>query len=355
MILVITEKPSVAQSLARVIGASKRHEGYLEGSGYLVSWCIGHLVELAPPDAYDEKLRKWRYEDLPVLPQEWKYEVSPGTKKQFEVLKKLMGRKDVERLICATDAGREGELIFRLVYHKAGCTKPFDRLWISSMEDSAIREGFRTLRPSSEYDNLYQAALCRERADWIVGINATRLFSCLYKQTLNVGRVMTPTLAMVVMRDAAIRAFSPEAFYTVQLELSGCTVTSRRFKDRSEAEELLNACKAEGSADIVEVTRKEKTENPPLLYDLTSLQRDASRICGFTAQQTLDYLQSLYEKKVVTYPRTDSHYLTSDMKPNLVSLVHASSEKLGTIMRSCRHGTSRTQTCGSCQTAREKS
>ena len=386
MILVITEKPSVAQSLARVIGADNRHEGYLEGNGYLVSWCIGHLVELAPPDAYDEKLRKWRYEDLPVLPQEWKYEVSPGTKKQFEVLKKLMGRKDVERLICATDAGREGELIFRLVYHKAGCTKPFDRLWISSMEDSAIREGFRTLRPSSEYDNLYQAALCRERADWIVGINATRLFSCLYKQTLNVGRVMTPTLAMVVMRDAAIRAFSPEAFYTVQLELAGCTVTSRRFQDRSEAEELLNTCKAEGSADILEVTRKAKTENPPLLYDLTSLQRDASRICGFTAQQTLDYLQSLYEKKVVTYPRTDSHYLTSDMKPGLVSLVHASSEKLGlrtdgtdlaagagrvindskvtdhhaipksrTIMRSCRHGTLRTQTCGSCQTAREKS
>ena len=329
MILVITEKPSVAQSLALVIGAGKRHEGYLEGNDYLVSWCIGHLVELASPDAYDEKLRKWRYEDLPVLPQEWKYEVSPGTKKQFEVLKKLMGRKDVERLICATDAGREGELIFRLVYHKAGCTKPFDRLWISSMEDAAIREGFLTLRPSSEYDNLYQAALCRERADWIVGINATRLFSCLYKQTLNVGRVMTPTLAMVVMRDAAIRTFSPEAFFTVQLELAGCTVTSRRFQDRSEAEELLNTCKAEGSADILEVTRKAKTENPPLLYDLTSLQRDASRICGFTAQQTLDYLQSLYEKKVVTYPRTDSHYLTSDMKPNLVSLVHASSEKLG--------------------------
>ena len=329
MILVITEKPSVAQSLARVIGAGKRHEGYLEGSGYLVSWCIGHLIELAPPEAYDEKLRKWRYEDLPVLPQEWKYEVSPDTKKQFEVLKKLMGRKDVDRLICATDAGREGELIFRLVYHKAGCTKPFDRLWISSMEDTAIREGFRTLRPSSDYDNLYQAALCRERADWIVGINATRLFSCLYKQTLNVGRVMTPTLAMVVMRDAAIRAFSPEAFFTVQLELAGCTVTSRRFQDRSEAEELLNTCKAEGSAEILEVTRKEKTENPPLLYDLTNLQRDASRICGFTAQQTLNYLQSLYEKKVVTYPRTDSHYLTSDMKPNLVSLVHASSEKLG--------------------------
>ena len=329
MILVITEKPSVAQSLALVIGAGKRHEGYLEGNGYLVSWCIGHLVELAPPDAYDEKLRKWRYEDLPVLPQEWKYEVSPSTKKQFEVLKKLMGRKDVERLICATDAGREGELIFRLVYHKAGCTKPFDRLWISSMEDSAIREGFHTLRPSFEYDNLYQAALCRERADWIVGINATRLFSCLYKQTLNVGRVMTPTLAMVVMRDATIRAFSPEAFYTVQLELAGCSVTSRRFKDRSEAEELLKSCQAEGSADILEVTRKAKTENPPLLYDLTSLQRDASRICGFTAQQTLDYLQSLYEKKVVTYPRTDSHYLTSDMKPKLVSLVQASSEKLG--------------------------
>ena len=324
MKLVIAEKPSVAQSIARVIGAAGRKDGYLEGNGYLVSWCVGHLVELSAPETYDERYSKWRLEDLPILPDSWLYQVSPGTKKQFGILKELM-----KRLICATDAGREGELIFRLVYHKAGCTKPFDRLWISSMEDAAIREGFRTLRPSSDYDNLYQAALCRERADWIVGNNTTRLFSCLYKQTLNVGRVMTPTLAMVVMRDAAIHAFSPEAFYTVQLELAGCSVTSRRFKDRSEAEELLNACKAEVSADIVEVTCTEKTENPPLLYDLTSLQRDASRICGFTAQQTLDYLQSLYEKKVVTYPRTDSHYLTSDMKPGLVSLVHASSEKLG--------------------------
>ena len=357
-LLIVTEKPSVAKSIASALGVkeNEKHEGYIEGfSDYFgikvwVTWCLGHLVQMSNPEAYDPKYAKWRLEDLPILPEEFRYEVIPETEKQFRIVAELMnlvGKSEqdkrekstlsqgnkflvpVERLICATDAGREGELIFRLVYHKAGCTKPFDRLWISSMEDSAIREGFHTLRPSFEYDNLYQAALCRERADWIVGINATRLFSCLYKQTLNVGRVMTPTLAMVVMRDAAIRAFSPEAFYTVQLELAGCSVTSRRFKDRSEAEELLKSCQAEGSADILEVTRKAKTENPPLRYDLTSLQRDASRICGFTAQQTLDYLQSLYEKKVVTYPRTDSHYLTSDMKPNLVSLIHASSEKLG--------------------------
>ena len=329
MKLVITEKPSVAQSLAKVIGARERRVGYLEGNGYLVSWCIGHLVEPAPPEAYDERYKRWRYEDLPILPEKWKYEVSPSTKKQFEVLKMLMERKDVDRLICATDAGREGELIFRLVYHKAGCTKPFDRLWISSMEDAAIREGFRNLRPSSEYDNLYKAALCRERADWIVGINATRLFSCLYGQTLNVGRVMTPTLAMTVARDAAINAFRSEPFYTVQIEVSGCTITSERFEDRDEADELWAACMADGEAVVREISEEEKREEPPQLYDLTTLQRDANRMYGFTAKQTLDYLQSLYEKKAVTYPRTDSRYVTADMKASLGRLVTGTAEMFG--------------------------
>ena len=326
MKLVITEKPSVAQSLSKVIGARERKNGYLEGNGYLVSWCIGHLVEPAPPEAYDERYKRWRYEDLPILPDKWKYEVSPSTKKQFKVLKMLMERKDVDRLICATDAGREGELIFRLVYHKAGCTKPFDRLWISSMEDAAIREGFRNLRPSSEYDNLYKAALCRERADWIVGINATRLFSCLYGQPLNVGRVMTPTLAMTVARDAAISAFKPKPFYTVQIEVSGCTITSERFEDRDEADELWAACMADGEAVVREISEKEIREEPPQLYDLTTLQRDANRLYGFTAKQTLDYLQSLYEKKAVTYPRTDSRYVTADMKENLGRVVNGTAE-----------------------------
>ena len=218
MKLVLAEKPSVAMSLSKVIGADQRGDGYMEGNGYLVSWCVGHLVELSQPEAYDEKYAKWKYDDLPILPEHWQYQVSASTKKQFGILKKLMQRKDVESLICATDAGREGELIFRLVYHQCGCKKPVERLWISSMEDSAIREGFQKLRPGTEYDALYEAALCRERADWIVGINATRLFSCLYGQTLNVGRVMTPTLAMVVMRDAAIRAFKPEPFYSAELK-----------------------------------------------------------------------------------------------------------------------------------------
>ena len=228
MKLVIAEKPSVAQSLAKVIGANKRCDGYLEGGGYLVSWCVGHLVELSAPERYDERFAKWRLQDLPILPEKWLYEVSPGTKKQYQILKKLMERSDVESLVCATDAGREGELIFRLVYNQARCKKPFERLWISSMEDMAIREGFEKLKPGTEYDALYEAALCRERADWIVGMNATRLFSCLYGQTLAVGRVMTPTLAMVVMRDAQIAAFKPEPFWTVQLKAGDLTLSSRR-------------------------------------------------------------------------------------------------------------------------------
>ena len=234
MKLVLAEKPSVAQSIAKVLGANKREEGYLEGNGYIVSWCVGHLVELAQPEAYDARYSKWTYDDLPIFPEKWKYEVSAGTRKQFGVLKKLMARNDVNSLVCATDAGREGELIFRLVYHQCHCKKPFERLWISSMEDSAIREGFENLKPGAEYDALYEAALCRERADWIVGINATRLFSTLYGQTLNVGRVMTPTLAMAVMCEAAISAFKSEPFYTVQLGLDGFTASSERFKSKDE-------------------------------------------------------------------------------------------------------------------------
>ena len=321
MKLVLAEKPSVAMSLSKVIGADQRGDGYMEGNGYLVSWCVGHLVELSQPEAYDEKYAKWRYDDLPILPEHWQYQVSASTKKQFGILKKLMQRKDVESLVCATDAGREGELIFRLVYHQCSCKKPVERLWISSMEDSAIREGFQKLRPGTEYDALYEAALCRERADWIVGINATRLFSCLYGQTLNVGRVMTPTLAMVVMRDAAIRAFKPEPFYSAELKFRDFQAGGERMKEKAEAEKLVAECCQAGSAIITKVEQKEKSEKPPALFDLTSLQREANRQLGFTAQQTLDYTQALYEKKLVTYPRTDSRYLTDDMAPLVPELV----------------------------------
>ena len=318
MKLVLAEKPSVAQSIAKVLGAAKREDGYLEGNGYVVSWCVGHLVELAQPEVYDAKYSKWAYADLPIFPMDWQYEVSAGTKKQFGILKKLMAREDVASLVCATDAGREGELIFRLVYHKAGCRKPFERLWISSMEDVAIKEGFENLRSGTEYDALYEAALCRERADWIVGINATRLFSTLYGQTLNVGRVMTPTLAMAVMREAAISAFKPEPFYTVQIGLDGFTAASERFKTKAAAEAVKQSCSV---AIVQKAECKEKTEKPPALYDLTSLQREANRVLGYTAQQTLDYTQNLYEKKLVTYPRTDSRFLTEDMAHSLPDLV----------------------------------
>ena len=322
--LVIAEKPSVAQAYAEVLGATNRNDGYWEGSGYIVSWCIGHLVELAPPSTYDEKYVKWNVADLPILPQRWQYLVSTSTKKQFGILKKLMHRADVESIICATDAGREGELIFRLVYQQAGCKKSFSRLWLSSMEENAIREGFAYLKPSTEYDALYQAALCRERADWIVGINASRLFSCLYGQPLAVGRVMIPVLAMTVVREAAIAVFTPEKFYTVDLELtSGGTASSKRFAQKADAELLLSKCRKEGRVTVQKMERKEKSENPPQLYDLTALQRDANRLLGFTAQQTLDYAQSLYEKRLITYPRTDSRFLTEDMAASLPGLVTA--------------------------------
>ena len=288
--LALAEKPSVAQAIAKVLGAAKRCDGYLEGNGWLVSWCVGHLVELAEPESYDEKYSKWRYEDLPIFPEKWKYEVSASTRKQFAIVKQLMNREDITEIAECTDSGREGELIYRLVYHKCGCRKPFRRLWISSI------------------------------------MNATRLFSCLYGQTLAVGRVMTPTLAMVVMRDAAIDAFKSEPFFTVRISMNGVTAESVRFSEQAEAARLADLCERAGAATVKKAERKEKTEKPPSLYDLTSLQRDANRILGFTAQQTLDYTQSLYEKKLVTYPRTDSRYLTDDMAalvPGLVKEVAA--------------------------------
>ena len=287
--LVVSEKPSVGAAYAKVLGATNRQDGYWEGNGYLVSWCIGHLVELAPPNIYDAKYVKWSIADLPILPQKWQYLVSASTKKQFGILQKLMHRPDVDSIVNSCDSGREGELIFRLVYQQAGCKKPFSRLWLSSMEENAIREGFAHLKPSTEYDALYNAALCRERADWMVGINCSRLFSCLYGQPLAVGRVMTPVLAMTVVREAAIGAFTPEKFYTVDLELtSGCTASSRRIPEKAVAENLLEACRKEMVATIQRITRKEKSENPPPLYDLTTLQRDANRLLGYSAQQTLD-------------------------------------------------------------------
>ena len=317
-------------SYAKVLGATSRKDGYLEGNGYLVSWCVGHLVELAPPNIYDEKFVKWSIADLPILPQKWQYLVSAGTKKQFGILKDLMHRPDVDSIVCGTDAGREGELIFRLVYQQARCKKSFSRLWLSSMEDSAIREGFANLKPSTEYDALYQAALCRERADWMVGINASRLFSCLYGQPLAVGRVMTPVLAMTVVREVAIAAFVPQKFYTVELELtSGCTASSRRISEKDAAETLLAECRKEMISTIQKVTRKEKSENPPLLYDLTTLQRDANRLLGYSAQQTLNYVQSLYEKKLTTYPRTDSCYITDDDEEMLAGLADELEKFLG--------------------------
>ena len=306
---------------AKVLGAHGRQDGYLEGSGYLISWCVGHLVELAPPSAYGERYVKWNIADLPILPEKWQYLVSASTKKQFSVLKKLLHRADVETVVNSCDAGREGELIFRLVYEQAGCRKPVSRLWLSSMEDNAIREGFANLKPSTEYDALYQAALCRERADWMVGINCSRLFSCLYGRPLAVGRVMTPTLAMTVEREAAIAAFVPEKFYTVALELtSGFVASSRRISEKDAAEKLLAECRKEMVSTIQKITRKEKAENPPPLYDLTTLQRDANRLLGYSARQTLKYAQSLYEKKLTTYPRTDSCYIADEDEEMLEEL-----------------------------------
>lgn len=313
MKLVIAEKPSVARSIAAVIGATKKQNGYIEGSGYLVSWCIGHLVSFADAGRYDERFKKWRYEDLPIIPEPWQYIILDEKKQQFETIRELANRPDVESLVCATDAGREGELIFRFVYQMAGCQKPFSRLWISSMEDSAIRAGFQNLKPGADYDALYQSALCRSKADWLIGINATRLFSVLYHRTLTVGRVQTPTLKMLADRDEAITHFQKEKYHIVHISAGGAEAVSSRVPDAAGADAIKTAC-AGAQAVCASVTREKKTEQPPKLYDLTTLQREANRLFGFTAKQTLDYAQALYEKRLLTYPRTDSRFLTDDME-----------------------------------------
>lgn len=330
MILVIAEKPSVGQSLAAVLGATERKDGYLQGGGYLVSWCIGHLVGLAAAHAYDEKYSKWRQEDLPILPGEWQYTVATEKKKQFATLRELMNRADVESLVCATDAGREGELIFRFVYEMAGCKKPFARLWISSMEESAIRQGFDSLKDGRDYDALYHSALCRAKADWLVGINATRLFSVIYGKTLNVGRVQTPTLAMLTERGEKIAHFQKEKYHHVHIAAGDLTASSERIPDAEDAQAMQTACHGR-QAVCVSVETEQKTQAPPKLFDLTSLQRDANRLFGYTAKQTLDLAQALYEKKLLTYPRTDSRFLTSDMETTVPVLVNLAALAVGFI------------------------
>ena len=320
--LVLTEKPSVAQSVAGVLKASGRKDGYFEGGGYIVSWCFGHLVELAAADIYDERYSKWRYADLPIIPGAWQYSVAKDKGKQLKIISGLMKRDDVDTVICATDAGREGELIFRLVYNHCKCKKPVKRLWISSMEEKAITEGFHNLKDGTVYDKLYQSALCRAQADWLVGINATRLFSVLYGSTLNVGRVITPTLALTAEREKAISAFVKEPFYTVELDCGSFTAAGEKVKDRQTAEFIKAVCNGK-TAVVTGIDSQEKSVLPPKLYDLTTLQREANRLHGFTSQQTLDYVQSLYEKKLATYPRTDSRYLTGDMAAGLPALVSA--------------------------------
>lgn len=320
--LVIAEKPSVALALAKVLGAYQRQDGYMEGNGYLVSWCVGHLVGLAEPDVYDESYKKWSRESLPIIPGQWKWEVADDKRTQFKILKDLMFRSDVEELVCATDAGREGELIFRLVYYQAGCKKPFKRLWISSMEDEAIKDGFDNLREGSDYDNLYEAALCRSKADWLVGINGTRLFTTLYNNRLTVGRVQTPTLAMVVERNKQIVEFQKQKYFNLHLKDGTLEVHKEKIFDEQEANHILGKCNG-ADAVVKSVVKSEKSVNPPKLYDLTTLQRESNRYFGYTAQKTLDFTQSLYEQKLVTYPRTDSQYLTEDMKETAESMVLA--------------------------------
>ncbi|MBQ8401787.1 MAG: DNA topoisomerase III, partial [Clostridia bacterium] len=328
MRLVVCEKPSVGMTISSVLGAKTRHDGYMEGNGYLVSWCYGHLAELASADTYSEQYRKWRYDDLPIMPPKWEYLIKEGKHLQFELLRALMSRTDITEVINACDAGREGELIFRTVYYLAGCTRTMKRLWISSMEEEAIRRGFDDLRPGSEYDGLYQSALCRAKADWLVGVNGTRLFSILYHRKLNVGRVVSPTLALIVQRESEISAFRPETYYTVHLECNHADIVSKKFADMREAEQMKKQCENQ-SVTVKSVEATEKNENPPLLYDLTTLQRDANRQLGYTAQQTLDYVQSLYEKKLCTYPRTDSRYLTEDMTGALPALTEISARIIG--------------------------
>ena len=327
MQLVIAEKPSVAGSIAAALGVKEKKDGYIEGGGYLISWCVGHLVELADAAAYGEQYKKWSYESLPILPEEWQYTVAADKGKQFKTLKELMHRADVSEVVNACDAGREGELIFRFVYDVAQCNKPMRRLWISSMEDKAIKSGFADLKDGRDYDALYASALCRAKADWIIGINATRLFSCLYNKTLNVGRVQTPTLKMLVDRGEAISHFKKEKYYHVRLDLSDAEAASERISDKTEADTLKAACEAE-TAVCVSLTKEKKTAAPPKLFDLTSLQREANKIYGYTAKQTLDLAQTLYEKRLLTYPRTDSAFLTDDMGDTAAKTVSMLSGKL---------------------------
>ena len=321
MKLIIAEKRSVAASIASALGVTSRADGFYEGNNLLVSWCVGHLVSPMDAAGYDPSFRKWHFEDLPILPEPFRYVLAPGKEAAFENLRTLMHRPDVDTIINACDAGREGELIFRLVYEMAGCRKPVQRLWISSMENCAIREGFSDLRPGADYEALYQSALCRQKADWLVGINATRLFSVLYHRTLNVGRVLTPTLAMLVERERKISQFKKEKYYVLRLEMNGTEAVSEKLNDSTEVERAAAACKGV-PAICTSVTREQKKEQPPKLYDLTTLQREANRLLGYTAKQALDYAQSLYEKKLLTYPRTDSRYLTSDMAETASCVIH---------------------------------
>ena len=323
MQLVIAEKPSVAKSIADVLGALDRQDGYFEGGGYLVSWCVGHLIELAEPESYGDQWKKWTYESLPVNPEHWQYEIKEDTKEQYDVLYGLLHDSRVDEVVCATDAGREGELIFRLVYNMASCYKPMKRLWISSMEESAIREGFENLKPGSDYEHLYHSALCRQEADWLVGINGTRLFTVLYGgKVLKVGRVQTPTLAMLVERESKIMNFKKEQYFMAHILCGGVDAATERIDSKTEAEQIAGAC-LNGQALVTSVAKEEKTVAPPKLYDLTTLQRDANRLFGFTAKQTLEYTQSLYEKKLCTYPRTDSQYLSDDMEQTAGNVIEA--------------------------------
>ena len=323
MQLVIAEKPSVAKSIADVLGALDRQDGYFEGGGYIVSWCVGHLIELAEPESYGDQWKKWTYESLPVNPDHWQYEIKEDTKEQYDVLYGLLHDSRVDEVVCATDAGREGELIFRLVYEQARCSKPMKRLWISSMEESAIREGFENLKPGSDYEHLYHSALCRQEADWLVGINGTRLFTVLYGgKVLKVGRVQTPTLAMLVERESKIMNFKKEQYFMAHILCGGVDAVTERIDNKTEAENVAGAC-LNGQALVTSVAKEEKTVAPPKLYDLTTLQRDANRLFGFTAKQTLEYTQSLYEKKLCTYPRTDSQYLSDDMEQTTGNVIEA--------------------------------
>lgn len=327
MQLVVSDKPSVGSSIAKVLGAHTRKDGYIEGSGYIISWCIGHLVAPAPPEEYDDRYRRWDILDLPIVPVVWQYQVLKGTAKQFNLLKRLMNRRDVTEIICATDAGREGEHIFRLVYNEAGCNKPFKRLWISSLEEQSIRDGFNSLHDGHEFDNLYYAALARSKADWLIGINATRLYSLKNDQTLNIGRVQTPVLNMLVRREQDILDFVPKLYYTVELDLGAFTAITDKIAEKTDAESIMLSCQNR-TAVVTDIVTETKSTAPPKLYDLTTLQREANKSYGYTAQFTLDTAQKLYEKKLITYPRTDSRYITSDVHDTIPGLLNIISDKL---------------------------